>query len=106
MSYRVVQWTTGNVGVEAVKAVVANPNYELVGCYAWSETKAGVDAGDLCGIAPTGVVATNDVAALLALAPDVVSYNPMWFDVDEVVRILESGANIVTTASFITGHSL
>ena len=30
----------------------------------------------------------------------------MWIDVDEMARILESGANIVTTAGFVTGHSL
>jgi hypothetical protein len=106
MTHRIVQWTTGNVGVEAVKAVVANPEYELVGCYAWSPDKVGTDVGALCGVGATGVLASNDVDELLALRPDIVSYNPMWFDIDEVIRILESGANIVTTASFITGHSL
>jgi hypothetical protein len=30
----------------------------------------------------------------------------MWVDVDEMVRILEAGVNIVTTAAFVTGHSL
>ena len=34
--YRVVQWTTGNVGKSSVKAIAANPTLELVGCYAWS----------------------------------------------------------------------
>jgi len=29
----------------------------------------------------------------------------MWFNVDEMVRILESGANIVATAAFINGQS-
>lgn len=106
MTYRVVQWTTGNVGMEAVKAVVANPEHELIGLFCFSEDKVGKDAGELCGIPATGVRATNDVAALLELKPDVVSYNPMWFNVDEAVGILESGANIVTTAAFITGHSL
>src|SRR5205085_10671188 len=62
--------------------------------------------GVLAGIEPLGVSATNDVDALLALKPDVVVYNPMWIDVDELVRILESGANVVTSASFITGHNL
>ena len=28
----------------------------------------------------------------------------MWMDVDEMARILESGANLVSTAAFITGH--
>jgi hypothetical protein len=106
MTYRVVQWTTGNVGKQSVEAVVAHPDLELVGCYAWSADKAGRDAGELCGLEPTGVAATNDVDALLGLKPDCVVYNPMFIDVDEVVRILESGANIVTTAGFVTGHSL
>ena len=67
--------------------------------------KVGRDVGELCGIEPLGVAATNDVDALLALKPDVVVYNPMWIDVDELVRILSAGVNVVATASFITGHN-
>jgi hypothetical protein len=104
-SYRVVQWTTGNVGKSSVQAIAVNPNLELVGCYAWSKDKAGKDVGELCGIGPLGVTATNDIDALLALKPDVVVYNPMWIDVDELVRILSAGVNVVATASFITGHN-
>ncbi|OBK79661.1 dihydrodipicolinate reductase [Mycobacterium sp. 1164985.4] len=104
--YRVVQWTTGNVGKSSVEAIAKNPNYELVGLYAWSQDKAGRDAGELAGIEPLGVKATNDVDALLALKPDVVVYNPMWIDVDELVRILEAGVNVVSSASFITGDNL
>lgn len=105
MAIRVVQWTTGNVGKQSVQAVVARPDLELVGCYAWSDDKVGTDVGELAGIDSIGVTATNDVDALLALRPDCVLYNPMWFDVDEMVRILESGANLVTTAAFINGRS-
>lgn len=105
-NYRVVQWTTGNVGKSSLQSIVANSQFELVGCYAWSPEKAGRDAGELVGIDPTGVMATNDVDALLALKPDCVVYNPMWIDVDELVRILSAGVNVVTTASFITGHNL
>ena len=104
--YRVVQWTTGNVGKSSVEAIATNPNYELVGCYAWSKDKAGRDVGDLVGMEPIGVAATNDVDALLALKPDCVVYNPMWIDVDELVRILSAGVNVVASASFITGHNL
>jgi hypothetical protein len=104
--YRVVQWTTGNVGKSSVEAIAKNPNLELVGLYAWSKEKAGRDAGELVGIEPLGVKATNDVDALLALKPDAVVYNPMWIDVDELVRILSAGVNVVTSASFITGHNL
>jgi 2,4-diaminopentanoate dehydrogenase len=106
MTYRVVQWTTGNIGKQSVQAIVEHPDLELVGCYAWSADKVGRDAGELCDLPPIGVPATSDVDALLALKPDCVVYNPMWIDVDEMVRILEAGVNIVTTAAFITGHSL
>jgi len=106
MTIRVVQWTTGNVGKRSVLAVAAHPDLELVGCYAWSADKVGKDAGELCGIDALGVAATDDVDALLALRPDCVVYNPMWMDVDELVRILESGANVVSTAAFINGRRL
>ena len=68
--YRVVQWTTGNVGKSSVEAISKNPTYQLVGCYAWSKDKAGRDVGELVGIEPLGVTATNDIDALLALEPD------------------------------------
>ncbi|OHU99130.1 dihydrodipicolinate reductase [Mycobacterium talmoniae] len=105
-AYRVVQWTTGNVGKSSVQALATHPDFDLIGCYAWSPDKAGRDVGELCGIAPIGVAATNDVDALLALKPDCVVYNPMWIDVDELVRILSAGINVVASASFITGHNL
>jgi 2,4-diaminopentanoate dehydrogenase len=106
MAIRVVQWTTGNVGRRSVRAVVNQPQLELVGCYAWSDDKVGRDVGELCGIDRVGVAATNDVDALLALKPDCAVYNPMWSSTDELVRILESGVNVVSTAAFINGRAL
>jgi hypothetical protein len=105
MTIRLVQWTTGNVGKRSVRSIVGHPDLELVGCYAWSADKVGRDVGELCGVEPVGLAATDDVDALLALKPDCVVYNPMWPDVDELVRILESGANVVSTAAFVTGHA-
>ena len=106
MVTRVVQWTTGNVGKRSVHAVVAHPDLQLIGCYAWSPDKAGRDVGELSGIDPIGISATNDVPALLALKPDCVVYNPMWHNTDEVVRILDAGINVVSTAGFINGQAL
>lgn len=106
MTYRIVQWTTGNVGKKSIHAIALNPTLQLVGCYAWSPDKVGHDVGELCGIEPLGVTATDDVDALLALEPDCVVYNPMFADVDELVRILGAGVNVVTTSEFITGHQL
>lgn len=103
MGLRIVQWTTGVVGRPAVRAIVDHPQLELVGCYCHSPDKAGRDVGELCGLPPLGIAATRDVDALLALRPDCVCYMPQFPDVDHMVRILEAGCNIVTTAYFITG---
>ena len=67
--------------------------------------------GPRCGRAvrrrPVGLGgAEDDIDALLALKPDCVVYTPMWMDVDELVRILSAGVNVVATAAFITGHNL
>jgi hypothetical protein len=106
MTLRIAQWTTGNVGKQSVAAIVEKPGLELVGCYAWSPDKVGRDVGELCGLDPLGVTATDDIDALLALHPDCVVYNPMWPSIDELVRILEAGVNVVTTAAFINGRRL
>jgi hypothetical protein len=106
MTLRVVQWTTGNVGRQSAIAIARNPGLELVGCYAWSAEKVGRDVGELCGLDSLGVAATNDVDSLLSLRPDCVVYNPMWPSIDELVRILGAGVNVVTTAAFINGRRL
>jgi hypothetical protein len=103
---RVIQWTTGNVGTRSLRAIVGDSRFELVGCFAYSAAKVGRDAGELVGIAPVGINATDDCDALLALRADCVVYMPVYPNVDEMVRILESGANVVTTSAFITGRSL
>lgn len=100
---RVVQWTTGKTGSAAVRGMVGHPVLELVGCYAYSPDKVGRDVGELCGIDPLGIVATDDVDELLALEPDCVSYMPYRPDFDHLVRILESGANVVTTMYMLSG---
>jgi len=106
VTLRIVQWTTGNVGRQSATAIARNPGLELVGCYAWSPEKVGRDVGELCGVDPLGVTATDDVEALLGLRPDCVVYNPMWPSIDELVRILEAGVNVVSTAAFINGRRL
>jgi len=106
MAIRVVQWTTGNVGKQSAIAIARNPELELVGCYAWSPGKVGRDVGTLCGLDALGVTATDDVDTLLALRPDCAVYTPMWPSIDELVRILGAGVNVVTTAAFINGRRL
>src|ERR1700744_1282876 len=67
---RVAQWTTGNVAGEAVKALLKRPDLALVGVYAYSPHKVGVDVGRLCNLGrDLGIYATNNVDALLQLKP-------------------------------------
>ena len=98
MSYRVVQWATGNQGVEAIRAVLDRPDMELVGAKVYGADKEGVDAAVIAGRPPCGVSATRDIDQLLALGADCVAYFPRHASLDEVCRILASGANVTTTA--------
>ncbi|MBL7502241.1 dihydrodipicolinate reductase [Frankia sp. CNm7] len=100
---RVVQWTTGKTGSAAVRGMVGHPVLDLVGCYAFSADKVGRDVGELCGIEPIGVTATDDIDALLALEPDCVSYMAYRPNFDHLERILESGANVVSTMYMMAG---
>src|SRR5262249_5670377 len=92
------------IGKQSAIAIARNPGLELVGCYAWSPDKVGRDVGRLCGVESWGVTATDDVDALLALRPDCVVYTPMWQSIDELVRILGAGVDVVPTAAYISGR--
>ena len=41
MAYRVIQWSTGNVGRYALRGIINHPDLELVGLWVHSEKKAG-----------------------------------------------------------------
>lgn len=104
---RVIQWTTGNIGRRSLHAIIERDDLELVGVYAHGADKVGVDAGVLAHHpSTTGVLATDDVDALIALQPDACVYNPLWSSTDELVRLLEAGINVCTTAGWINGTKL
>ena len=94
---RVIQWTTGKVGRFSLRAILDDPRLGLVGVYAHGVDKRGVDAGKLCGRPDCGVIATNDVEALLALQADTVIYTPFEADLSHVTRLLENGADVIST---------
>ena len=103
MSHRVIQWATGTVGIHAVPAIVRHPDLELAGLWVHSDDKAGRDAGELCGIDPVGITATQDVDALLALDADCICYTAHsdvrpGEVVDDLCRMLASGKNVVNTS--------
>lgn len=96
-TYQVVQWATGTIGRRALRGLIEHPSLTLVGVYVHTQDKVGRDAGELCGLDATGVAATGSVDEIVALRPDCVLYMPLVLDVDEVCRLLDSGANVVTT---------
>jgi 4-hydroxy-tetrahydrodipicolinate reductase len=95
--HRVVQWATGNIGTRSLRAVIEHPAMSLAGVWVHSPDKAGRDAGDLCGLGPTGVTATSRIDDVVALGADCVLYMPRQCDLDEVCTLLASGMNVVTT---------
>lgn len=101
---RVVVWSTGGVGSIAIDAIRRRPDLELVGVWVHSPDKVGRDAGELAGIEPLGVAATNDADGLIALAPDAVVYAASGPDRDggavpDYLRLLKAGINVVSTSS-------
>jgi hypothetical protein len=101
--YRVVQWSTGNIGKRALGILLDRDDFDVVGVHALGAEKVGCDAGILADRPPIGVIATSDVDALLDLAPDCVNYMPRLIDYELVERMLRRGINVVTTGDFLTG---
>ena len=110
MTYRVIQWATGNVGRASLRAVAAHPELELVGLLVMNPQKAGQDAGALCKRDPIGVTATTDLDAIVAMDADCVLHMPLPSlrygddpdtDVRNICRLLESGKNVVTTVGYV-----
>lgn len=98
---RVIQWTTGKVGKLSLRAILDDPRLELAGVYAYSQDKAGKDAGELCGRSECGVTATSDVDALIATGADSVLYTPFEADLSHAIRLLESGLDVISTNLFL-----
>jgi hypothetical protein len=101
---RVVVWSTGGVGSNAIRAIAARPDLELVGTWAHTPAKVGRDAGELAGIAPLGIAATNDAGELIALEPDCAVYAASGPDrgagaMPDYERLLAAGVNVVTTTA-------
>src|SRR6202000_2319708 len=98
--FKVGVWGPGSMGVVALRGVIDHPELELVDLVVHSDAKAGRDAGELCGIAPVGVLATQDPAPMLAGDADVVVYaagaNLRALEaVEDMVAIMPAAKNLV-----------
>lgn len=103
MATRVVVWGTGVVGSMIIEAIVDHPDCELIGVGVHDPEKVGRDAGELAGIAPIGIAATDDIDALVALRPDgVAHYGPTAAHAEENIRVigafLRAGIDVASTA--------
>jgi 4-hydroxy-tetrahydrodipicolinate reductase len=86
-----------------IPEVLGHPRFELVGVGVSNPDKAGRDVGVLCGIDPVGIVATDDVAALVELSPDaLVHYGTTAAHADDNIRdigaFLTAGIDVCSTA--------
>ena len=104
MTYRVIQWSTGNVGKHAIAGIDRNPALELVGCFVSNPDKVGNDVGQLAGLEKDlGVLASNDAEALLALKPDCIVHTA-WADtrlfeaLEDLATFLRHGINVVSSS--------
>lgn len=104
MTARVIQFSTGNVGRHALRQLIERTEFELVGVHAAAQDKVGADAAELCGLdGPTGIAATDDVDALVALGADCVVYTSQAETrpqdaLRELTAFLAAGTNVVATS--------
>ena len=101
----VVVWGTGNMGRAAIRAVVAHPELTLSAVLVANPAKVDLDAGALADLDPLGVVATDDVDAVLASAPDAVVYAASGdlrpdAALADLTRCLRAGAVVVTPSVY------
>src|SRR5262245_55764968 len=103
MKKRVVVFGTGFVGKLVIAEIVKHPLFELVGVGVSNPTKVGVDVGEICGLGPIGLRATDDIEALIALQPDaLVHYGPTARRAQDNIRLisafLAAGIDVCSTA--------
>jgi hypothetical protein len=109
MTVRVVHCGTGNVGASALRAILDHSDLELVGHYVSTADKAGNDSGELVGVAPVGVRATNDWNEVVGLSADCLTYfgdsiGREQEAIADLVPFLERGTNVVTYSAFALAH--
>ena len=109
MKYRVIHCGTGNVGKHALRAILRNPELELVGHFVSSLDKVGRDSGELVDVAPAGIKATGDWSALWELKADCLIYFGDSIGREEaaiadLVPFLERGTNVITFSGFTLAH--
>ena len=106
--YKVMVYGPGKMGSVAIWEALQSPAFELVGVRVYSDAKNGKDVGELLGLEPTGIKASNDEAELAAIDCDCIIYTALdmgnFNTDDEVLALLASGRNIVTPLPYQNAH--
>src|SRR5579859_4996374 len=99
-------WGTGNIGRLAIRAVQAHPALALTAVVVHNPEKVGREAGDLGGLEyDLGVVATDDIDAVLRSRPRAVVYAASGdIRADEaladIIKAIRAGAVVVTPSTY------
>ncbi|WP_284734464.1 NAD(P)H-dependent amine dehydrogenase family protein [Sphingosinicella terrae] len=93
------------MGRTALRRIIDEPSLQLVGMHVYSPAKQGLDAGEIAKRPETGVKATSDIQSILETEADVVLHTPrltLPYEAmaEEVIQLLQSGKNVVSTAGF------
>ena len=113
---RVIQWGTGNTGSHALRFLLEDPAFDVVGVWVSRSSNVGKAPIELAHVASGGFSeepgpgATQDIDALVALEADCAVYmaaEPQgdvatmgtdgWESVGRICRLLEAGTNVVAT---------
>lgn len=105
MKKRVLVWGTGNVGRPAIRAVLSHSDLALAGVIVANPAKLGRDAGEIAGVARTGVLATSDPRPLLSQGVDAVVYTASADTrpaeaLKDLLACLRAGADVVSTSFY------
>ncbi|RKQ72186.1 hypothetical protein DES40_1523 [Litorimonas taeanensis] len=102
---KVIQWATGSMGRTSMRMVLDHDEMDLVGALVYSDRKAGLDLGEIAKRPETGIKTTRSKADIMAVEADVVIHMPritLPYEamVPDVIALLESGKNVISTAGF------
>lgn len=104
MTCRVAHGGTGLTGREALRGIINDPELDLIGVVVTTPDKVGIDAGSLCGLSDVGLLATDDVDAIVAAKPDCFCYCGTAVRreeqaIEDMARLLRAGINVVTIST-------
>jgi hypothetical protein len=87
-----------------LRGIINDPDLDLIGVLVTTPDKVGVDVGSLCGLPDVGLLATDDVDAIIAAKLDCFCYCGTAVRreeqaIEDMARLLTAGINVVTIST-------